>query len=85
MKKQILLIVMTLCTMSAMAVNLPSNSYRTYGLNTEPAQPYTLSIGTKFVNTSTVGAGYSGGITSSAVDGIAVADLIYNAINENEW
>jgi hypothetical protein len=61
MKKQILLIIMTLFTMSAMAVNLPTNSYRSYGLNTEPSQPYTLSIGTKFINTSTVGAGYSGG------------------------
>ena len=31
------------------------------------------------------GAGYSGGITSSAVDGIKIADLIFNAVNQNEW
>ena len=31
------------------------------------------------------GAGYSGGITSSAVDGIKIADLIFGAINQNEW
>ncbi|MBQ8882569.1 MAG: NAD(P)/FAD-dependent oxidoreductase [Clostridia bacterium] len=31
------------------------------------------------------GAGYSGGITSSAVDGIKTADYIYTAINQNEW
>ena len=31
------------------------------------------------------GAGYSGGITSSAVDGIVIADKIIKAIEQNEW
>jgi hypothetical protein len=68
MKKQILLIVMTLCAMSAMAVSLPSKSYRSYGIENSNEQPYTLSVGTKFVNASAVGARYSGACTNLGKD-----------------
>ena len=56
MKKQILLIVMTLCAVSAMAVSLPRVSYQSYNASIPTQEGYSLSIGTTFVNHSTVGA-----------------------------
>lgn len=47
---------MTLCAMSAMAVSLPKNSYNIYRGTIPAADGYSLSVGTTFVNTSTVGA-----------------------------
>jgi hypothetical protein len=65
MKKQILLIVMSLCAMSAMAVSLPRASYNAYSIPTVE-EGYTLGIGTKIVNFSTVSAGYEGGCTNGS-------------------
>ena len=59
MKKQILLIVMTLCAVSAMAVSLPSVSYNSYVTEANADNAFQLTVGTTFVNQSTVGA-YSG-------------------------
>ena len=59
MKKQILLIVMTLCAMSAMAVSLPNKSYNSYASRTSNSGAYTLGIGTQFLNQAVVGA-YNG-------------------------
>jgi hypothetical protein len=59
MKKQILLIVMTLCAMSAMAVSLPNKSYNSYANRTSNSGAYTLGIGTQFLNQAVVGA-YNG-------------------------
>jgi hypothetical protein len=56
MKKQILLIVMTLCAVSAMAVSLPKASYSSYRGYVPTQDTYSLSVGTTFVNQSTVGA-----------------------------
>lgn len=41
------------------------------------------SVGVKGLYPCGEGAGYAGGITSSAVDGLRVADAIYRLINEN--
>jgi hypothetical protein len=57
MKKQILLIVMTLCAMSVMAVSLPTSSYKSFNATITTDQPYTLGTGTTFLNQSLVGAG----------------------------
>ena len=59
MKKQILLIVMTLCAVSAMAVSLPRASYNAFVTESNASNSYTLTVGTTFVNQSTVGA-YNG-------------------------
>ena len=47
---------MTLCAVSAMAVSLPSVSYKAYSGGIPTQESYSLSIGTTFVNHSTVGA-----------------------------
>lgn len=59
MKKQILLIVMTLCAISAMAVSLPNTSYSSYASRVTNTDSYTLSVGTKFLNQAVVGT-YNG-------------------------
>ena len=67
MKKQILLIVMTLCAISAMGVNLPTASYKSFSANLPSQDTYSLSIGTTFVNHSTVGA-YNGSCQPNNAD-----------------
>ena len=47
---------MTLCAMSAMAVSLPKASYSSYSGYVPTQDTYSLSVGTTFVNQSTVGA-----------------------------
>ena len=65
MKKQILLIVMTLCAVSAMAVSLPRDSYKPYSGSLPSSQGYTLGTGTAILNHSTVGA-YEGVCTTQS-------------------
>lgn len=60
MKKQVLLFVlMFACWCSAMAVNLPTSSYRMYNTSLDADQTYTIGTGTTFINQAVVGA-YTG-------------------------
>jgi hypothetical protein len=88
MKKQILLIVMTLCAVSAMAVSLPSRSYNLYSATSGNTEPYTLGIGTRFMNSSVVGAYYESGCKDQGLNQNEIvctnccAGVICNATDE---
>ena len=56
MKKQILFIVMLMCSLSALAVKLPSDPYRSYEGSVANTATYTIGSGTTFVNSSIVGS-----------------------------
>lgn len=56
MKKQILLALFVMCSMGAIAVTLPSNSYSNYSGSAINTNPYVMETGTTIVNSSTVGA-----------------------------
>jgi hypothetical protein len=71
MKKQILLIVMTLCAMSAMAVSLPRTSYNVDPINVNSG--YTFGVGTTIVNTGLVGS-YNGTACTDQGVGLSVYD-----------
>lgn len=55
MKKQILSIVLMLCSVGAMAVSLPSTSYSSYS-GSSVGNAYTIGAGTTFVNQAMVGS-----------------------------
>jgi hypothetical protein len=67
MKKQILLVVLMLCSMGAMAVSLPSKSYNVFSGTQGSTGPYTIGTGTTFANTSTVGS-YTGTCENAGVN-----------------
>ena len=61
MKKQILFVLLMVCSMGAMAISLPSSSYNAYSNGSISAnEGYTLGTGTSFVNSAVVGAYTSG-------------------------
>ena len=67
MKKQILLVVLMLCSVGAMAVSLPSKSYNVFSGTQGSAGAYTIGTGTTFSNTATVGA-YTGTCENAGVN-----------------
>lgn len=54
MKKQLLFVVMLMCSLSALAVKLPDNPYNNYAGSTGSSGSYTVSTGTTFVNQADV-------------------------------
>lgn len=54
MKKQLLFVVMLMCSLSALAVKLPDNPYKSYPGSNGNSGSYTVSYGTTFVNQADV-------------------------------
>lgn len=63
MKKQLLFVVMLMCSLSVMAVSLPKDSYNAYGVSAG-SESYTSSAGATFVNTAVLGT-YEGACNPS--------------------
>ena len=54
MKKQLLFVLMLMCSLSALAVKLPDNPYKSYPGSNGNSGSYTVSYGTTFVNQADV-------------------------------
>lgn len=77
MKKQILFALCLLYSVCTMAITLPSKSYNAHSLYDTSETGYSLSVGTTFVNQSTVGA-YEGMCTKQEGDFIGDGSACMN-------
>ena len=72
MKKQLLFIEMLMCSLSALAVKLPSDPYNSYAGSVGSSGSYTVSTGTTFINQSTVETYDTGSCTVDKQDPNAI-------------